>query len=139
MTENANAAEAPRSSNEGVTEAGNSGRNRFGYRGSNRRNNRGRRNNNGFKTCESTSRFEGSEPTLKGHIYDFTSERNPDQFIKTTRQIKLYVGRTFTKYPREFTQAIDELYLEEPQAPIRPENAGNVFAMEGWEIDVREH
>ena len=130
MTENANAAEAPQSSNKGVTEAGNSGRNRFGYRGGNRRNNRGRRNNNSFKNYESTNLFEGSEPTLKGHIYDFTGERNPDQFIKTTRQIKLYVGRTFTKYPGEFTQAIDDLYLEEPQAPICPENAGIVFVME---------
>ena len=58
MTENANAAEAPRSSNEGVTEAGNSGRNRFGYRGGNRRNNRGRRNNNGFKNYESMKKVK---------------------------------------------------------------------------------
>ena len=75
----------------------------------------------------------------KGHIYNFTGESNPDQFIKTTRQIKLYVGRMFTKYPGEFTQAIGHLYLEEPQALICPENTGDVFVMEEWKLDVREH
>ena len=85
------------------------------------------------------NRFKVSKPTLKEHIYDFTGERYPDQFIKTTRQIKLYIGRMFTKYPGEFTQAIDDLYLEEPQALIHPENTGDVFAMEEWKLDVREH
>ena len=83
--------------------------------------------------------FEGSKPALKGHIYDFTGEKNPDQFIKMTRQIKLYAGRTFTKYPGEFTQAIDGLYLEEPQTPKFPENTGDVFAMEDWKLDVKEY
>ena len=99
MRENANVAKAPWSSNKNVTELGNSGRNRFGYRGGNHHNNRGCCNNNSFRSYESTNQFEGSELTLTGHIYDFTGGRNPDQFIKTTRQIKLYIGRTFTEYP----------------------------------------
>lgn len=32
-------------------------------------------------------RFEGREPSLKGFIYDSTGERNPDQYIKTTKEI----------------------------------------------------
>ena len=82
-------ANAPQSSNENTTETGNSGCNRFRCRGGNCHNNCGHCNNNNFKGYGSMNWFEGSKPTLKGHIYDFTSERNPDQFIKMTRQIKL--------------------------------------------------
>jgi hypothetical protein len=35
---------------------------------------------------------------LKGHIYDFTGKRMPDQFIKMTKEMKNYVGWTYTKY-----------------------------------------
>jgi hypothetical protein len=52
------------------------------------------------------TRFEGREPSLKGYIYDSTGERTPDQFIKTTKEIINYVGRTYTKYTAEFTQAV---------------------------------
>jgi hypothetical protein len=37
-------------------------------------------------------RFEGREPTLKGYVYDFTSKRMLDQFIKMMKEIKNYVG-----------------------------------------------
>ena len=84
------------------------------------------------------AQFEGSEPSLKGYVYDFTGERNPDQYIKTTKQVKLYAGRTYNKFPCMFTKAIEELFLEDPEAPECPENAGDVFAME-WKADLKEY
>ena len=83
--------------------------------------------------------FEGSESSLKGYVYDFTGERNPDQYIKTTKQVKLYVGRTYNKFPGVLTKAIEELFLEDPEAPECPKNAGYVFAMEEWKADLKEY
>ena len=37
-------------------------------------------------------RFEGREPRLQGHIYDWTGERTPERYIRTTREISTYVG-----------------------------------------------
>jgi hypothetical protein len=54
----------------------------------NRRGNYRNPNQRGYHT----TRFEGREPSLKGHVYDWTGERNPDQFIKTTKEITNYVG-----------------------------------------------
>ena len=48
-------------------------------------------------------RFEVREPTLKGYVYDYTGERNPEQWIRTTEEIATYVGRTYKKYTSEFT------------------------------------
>ena len=32
-------------------------------------------------------RFEGREPRLQGHIYDWTGERTPERYIRTMREI----------------------------------------------------
>jgi len=74
--------------------------------------------------------FKGSEPSLKGFIYDFKGERDPEQFIKTTKQIKQYVGRTYTKFPVEFMQAIDDLQLTDLEVPECLDSYQDVFAME---------
>ena len=80
-------------------------------------------------------KFEGREPSLKGFIYDATREWNPDQFIKTTKEIVNYIGRTYTKYPAEFTQAIRDLELADPTAPDNPDPADAV-AFEVWKLDI---
>ena len=76
---------------------------------------RDRRNNrsgpNSVRRDVNTTRFEGREPSLKGFIYDYSGERKPDQFIKTTKEVVNYVGRTYTKYTAEFTQAVRDWLL----------------------------
>ena len=37
-------------------------------------------------------KFEGREPRLQGHIYDWTGERSPERYIRTTRKVSTYVG-----------------------------------------------
>ena len=83
-------------------------------------------------------KFEGREPSLKGFIYDATRERNPDQFIKTTKEIINYVGRMYTKYTAEFTQAVRDLELDDPTAPENPD-PGDTLAFEVWKLDIKEH
>ena len=84
-------------------------------------------------------RFEGSEPSLKGHIYDYTGERNPDQFIKTTEQIRLYVGRTYNKFTTQSYGAINDLHLEEPVRPVCPEGPADMYQLEDWCLDFRDY
>ena len=64
----------------------------------------GNRPNNAQRVTD--PRFEGRETTLKGHVYDYTGERNPEQWIRNTKEISTYVGRTYNKYTAEFTEAI---------------------------------
>jgi hypothetical protein len=56
------------------------------------------------KTATTTTRtvirqpkFEGKCEDLKGHIYDCSDARQSDIFVKTTKEIAEYVGRTFKK------------------------------------------
>ena len=122
--------------------AAEAGRGRFVNRGGNRHNNCGRRNNrnNNFRGNVATKGgFEGSEPSLKGHIYNYTGERNLDQFIKTTEQIRLYVGRTYNKFTTQFYGAVDDLHLEEPVRPVRPEGPADMYQLEDWRLDSRDY
>jgi hypothetical protein len=109
------------------------------------RNNRGRfqRNRRGFNNNNNNnrnqlSRFEGREPSLKGFIDDVTGERNPDQYIKTTKEIVNYVGRTYTKFTSEFINAVNDLELDDPEEPANPDPR-NQIEFELWKLDIKEH
>jgi hypothetical protein len=108
--------------------------------GQNRRGNR-RNVNRGHANTTSImgrARFEGREPSMKGHIYDFTGERNPKQWIKTTKEIVSFVGRTYTKFTSEFTEAVKELKLADPVEPTNPDPT-NPIAFELWKLEIREY
>ena len=53
-------------------------------------------------------KFEGKCPDLKGHIYDASDARQSDHFIKTTREIGEFVGRTY-KYGGDIRLAVEKL------------------------------
>jgi hypothetical protein len=117
----------PTRPNDGTNSSGR-GHNRFGRR-------RGFNNN---RTHNQFSRFEGREPSLKGHIYDITNERNPDQYIKTTKEITNFVGRTYTKFKTEFTNAVSSLELDDPVQPEAPD-PGDQIAFEIWKLDIKDY
>ena len=83
-------------------------------------------------------RFEGREPRLQGHIYDWTGERTPERYIRTTREISNYVGVVYTKYTADFTAAVDTLELTDPEEPPAPDPA-NLIAFEQWKYEYKEH
>ena len=87
-----------------------------------------------------TPRFEGSEEALKGFIYDFTGNKNPDQYIKTTKQLVTYFGSTSKLYPSDFCAAIQNLELIDPQPPAQPQgNAPTQFEIEIWKSSYKEY
>ena len=81
------------------------------------------RNRNGGERQPNTPSFEGREPTLKGHIYDYNGERNTDQYIRTTREITQWVGRTFDDDRAECVEAMRTLNLTMPVEPTPPTGA----------------
>jgi hypothetical protein len=99
---------------------------------------RGRDRNRGNRQQTQQQWFEGREPTLKGYVYDFTGERMPDQFIKMTKEIKNYVGRTYTKYMADLVQVVEDLVIQDPVAPADPDPA-NQLAVEVWKMELKEH
>ena len=50
-------------------------------------------------------------------------QRRPDQFIKTTKEIINYAGKTYTKNTAAFTQVVRDLELNDPDEPTRPADA----------------
>jgi hypothetical protein len=64
--------------------------------------------------------FEGRVPEHKGSVYDLTTERNPDQFIKSTKEIFTFVASKCTSYTSELIEGLQELQLTDPQAPTDP-------------------
>ena len=99
-------------------------------------------NNNSSTPFAGGGRFQGClkgrEPSLKGYIYDFTGERNPDQWIKTTKEIQSYVGRVYTKYTDEFTTAVEQLTLVQPTKPNDPDPSDRI-AFEVWKLEIRDY
>ena len=84
------------------------------------------------------ARFEGREPRLQGHIYDWTGERTPERYIRTTREISTYVGVVYTKYNADFTGAVDTLDLPDLTEPPAPDPA-NPVAFERWKYEYKEY
>ena len=64
------------------------------------------------------AKFDGRCDDIKGHIFDIRAGQ-ADQFVKTKKEIALYVGRTY-KNSADIVSALDELIiptLQEPKAP----------------------
>jgi hypothetical protein len=60
------------------------------------------------------------------HVYDNTDIRQADQYIKTTREIANYIGRTF-KYSMDMRMSIKNVkgyVITQPEDP--PENASHI-------------
>ena len=84
------------------------------------------------------TRFEGREPRLQGHIYNWTGERTPERYIRTTREISTYVGVVYIKYMADFTAAVDFLDLADPIEPPAPD-PGNQVAFDRWKYVYKEY
>jgi hypothetical protein len=65
-------------------------------------------------------KFEGKSDDLKGHIYDCSSVKQADAFVKTMKEIAEYVGRTY-KYGSDVRLAV--LHLSSPTIAMPPDPA----------------
>ena len=112
------------------------------HRGGNRRGNNNSNSNDDSRSSlggrSSYTKFDGREPTLKGHVYDLSTEKNNEQYVKTTKEVMNWVGREYTKHTGELVQAVSTLQLAAPVAPANPP-ANDAVAFELWKIEVKRH
>lgn len=85
-----------------------------------------------------TPKFDGKCPELKGHIYDASDARQSDQFIKTTREIGEYVGRTY-KYGGDIRLAVEKLSRPTIAPPADHREDAGKTEIRIWEKTVDEH
>ena len=69
------------------------------------------------------SRPSGREPEMHGHMYDLGNDNNGDQYLQTTKELQMLVGRKAKKFTAELVQSISSLELEMPEEPARPDEA----------------
>ena len=91
----------------------------------------------GFKV-QSTPRFQGREPTLTGHIYDLTSVKSCEHYLKTTKEITNMIRRKCTKHTAVFVQVVENLDLSMPTAPADPP-IGDSLVLERWKIQIKHY
>jgi hypothetical protein len=85
-----------------------------------------------------TPNFEGKCPELKGHICDASDARQSDQFIKTTREISEYVGRTY-KYGGVIRLSVEMLVPPSIDPPADYPADATRTTIRIWEKVVDEH
>jgi hypothetical protein len=83
-------------------------------------------------------KFEGKCEELKGHIYDCSDTRQSDIFMKTTKEIAEYAGRTFKKGDN-VRLAIKNLSLPTLVLPADPDDDTNKTMNRIWEKEVDEY
>jgi hypothetical protein len=82
--------------------------------------------------------FEGKREGLKGHTYDVSDPRQAaDVYIKTTKEITEYVGRTY-KYGADMRTAIEGLTLPTFDEPTDPVDGATRTQVRIWEKQVDE-
>jgi hypothetical protein len=102
-----------------------------------RRQNRGGRGHNRGKSVREQT-LEGRVPELKGAVYDLTIERNPDQYLKMTKEIITFMASRCTSYTTELIEGLQKLQITDPQAPTDPDPTDPI-AVEKWKIALRQH
>jgi hypothetical protein len=77
---------------------------------------------------------------MHGHLYDLCNDRNNDQYITTTKELQLLVGRNTKKYTAELVQSIATLTLVMPtEQPAEPATNATPVALELWRLDIKEY
>ena len=106
----------------------------------NRRSSDNRRNNgrgpNQRRQGNRHSRFEGECDDLKGAVYDVAAGR--DTFMKTTRSIAEYVGRSYDD-ASDFRTGMVNLELPTVDAPEDPPDSAGAVRLELWKLARRRY
>ena len=76
---------------------------------------------------------------MHGHIYDLVcSDHNSDQYINTTKELQLLVGRTNKKYTADLVRSIETLTLDMPTQPDAPDDENDRVASVLWKFELQE-
>jgi hypothetical protein len=90
-----------------------------------------------FKKAAVPRKFEGNCDDLKGNIYNCSDAKQADIFIKTTKVIAEYVGRTY-KYGGDVMEAVEKLEVPVLSQPGEPPATATKTELRIWEKEVDE-
>jgi hypothetical protein len=122
-----------------ISGSGASGSARVGNNNNN--NNRGRSGRRNNHAAPPVSVFEGSEPLLKGFIYDVPNgaTMNQDQFNKTTKQTAIVMATDMGMYAPVLSTAFNDLILIDPVVIQNPADVNDALALHIWKRDLKEY
>lgn len=101
------------------------------------RRNRNFRRTGGVASAMKEPKFEGRLDALNGHIYD-CSYRQADMYNKTTKEIAMYVGRTY-KFGNDAKLAIEHLGIPMFDKPPNPEEDAGRSDIRIWEKEIDDY
>jgi hypothetical protein len=83
-------------------------------------------------------KFEGKSEALKGHIYDCSASKQAEAYIRTTKEIAEYVGRTYSQ-GADIRCAMEELEMPTFGDNITdPPEGATKTEVRTWEKEVDE-
>jgi hypothetical protein len=111
---------------------------REGAAGRNRNRNR-RANRSGTTSSAMTKKesFTGRVVGLTGYIYDCSDNRQSEQFVRTTKEISMYVGREFARGGDDVRIAVDTFSLPIIPKPPRPADATKDLDKLEWSGELK--
>jgi hypothetical protein len=83
-------------------------------------------------------RFEGRSEELKGHVYDCVDARQADQYMKTTKEIAEFIGRTY-KFGMDTRLSIENMQLTTIPRPDNPPEDADRTDIRIWEKSVDDY
>ena len=84
------------------------------------------------------SPFIGRELAMNGHVFDYTGECMPEEYICTMKELLAHVGLTYKEYTTKLKEGLENLALVDPTAPNNPPE-GNQVAFKIWKMDIKEY
>ncbi len=87
--------------------------------------------------CAISTKFEGKCEEFKGSIYDCSDAKEADEFVKITKDIAAYVGRTM-KFGGDMRIAIETLETQVFPIPDDPPADANMAVTELWKESVKQ-
>ena len=81
------------------------------------------------------AQYNSPHPVIKGLVFDYMGKQTPDRFIKGMEGIHSYVGTNYKKYTTDFSNALGDLELNDPDEPTPPD-PGN-HELEQWKVRYR--
>jgi hypothetical protein len=71
-------------------------------------------------------------------VYDLLDDKNSEQYVKTTKEIRNWVGREYTKCTGKLCEALKTLTSTSQTSPQDPP-ADNPVAFELWKVELKKY
>ena len=82
--------------------------------------------------------FEGTDPAMKGFIFDVPNGMNHDQFTKTVKKLAIIMGPEMGMYATDFSTAFNGLLIAMPALVAPPAAGADDVTIYLWKLALKE-